>query len=43
MCEKIFSKRVKFFSSRAAFESSFLQVLMVIMFDSDIVLVLRLF
>ena len=32
MCEKIFSKRAKFFCSRAAFESSFLQLLMVMRF-----------
>ena len=29
MCEKIFSKRAKFFCSRSAFKSSFLQLLMV--------------
>ena len=43
MCEKIFSKRAKFFCSRAAFQSSFLQLLMVMRFDCDIVLVSCLF
>ena len=43
MCEKIFSKRAKFFCSRAAFKSRFLQLLMVMRFDYDIVLVLGLF
>ena len=44
MCETIFSKRAKFFCSRAAFKSSFfLQILMVMRFDYDIVLVLGLF
>ena len=38
MCEKIFSKRANFFCSRAAFESSFLQLSMVMRFDYDIVL-----
>ena len=42
MCEKIFSKRAKFFCSRAAFKSSFLQLLIVLRFDYDIVLVLGL-
>ena len=37
MCEKIFSKRAIFFCSRAALKSSFLQILMVIRFDYDIV------
>ena len=43
MCEEIFSKRAKFFCSRAAFRSSFLQLLMVMRFDYDIVLVFGLF
>ena len=43
MCEKIFSKRAKFFCSSAAFKSSFLQLLMVMRFDYDIVLLLGLF
>ena len=43
MCEKIFSKRAKFFCSRAAFESSFLQLLMTMRSDYDIVLVLGFF
>ena len=43
MCEKIFSKRAKFFCSRAAFKSSFLQLLMFMRFDYDIVLVLGFF
>ena len=43
MYEKIFSKRVKFFYSCAAFKSNFLQLLMVLMFDYDIVLILGLF
>ena len=43
MCEKIFSKRAKFFCSRAAFKSSFLHFLMAMSFDYDIVLVLGLF
>ena len=43
MCEKIFSKRANFFCSRAAFRSSFLQLLTVMRFDYDIVLVLGLF
>ena len=43
MCEKIFSKRAKFFCSRAAFKSSLLQLLMVMRFDYDIVLVSGLF
>ena len=42
MCEKNFSKRAKF-CSRAAFESSFLQLLMVMRSVYDIVLVLGLF
>ena len=33
MCEKIFSKRAKFFCSRATFKSSFLQLLMLMRFD----------
>ena len=41
--EKILSKRAKFFCSRAAFKSSFLQLLMVMRLDYDIVLVLGLF
>ena len=40
MCKKIFSKRAKLFCSRAAFKSSFLQLLR---FDYDIVLILGLF
>ena len=40
---KKFSKRVKFFCSRAAFKSNFFQILMVMSFDYDIVLVLGLF
>ena len=40
MCEKIFSKRAKFFCSRAAFKSSLLPLLMIMRFDYDIVLVL---
>ena len=43
MCEEIFCKRAKFFCSRAAFRSSFLQLLMVMRFDYDIVLVFGLF
>ena len=43
MCEKIFSKRAKFFCSHAAFKSIFFQLLMVMRFDYDIVLVLGLF
>ena len=43
MCEKIFPKRAKFFCSRAGFKSSFLQLLMVMRFDYDIVLVSGLF
>ena len=43
MCEKFFSKRAQFFCSRAAFKSSFFQLLMVMRFDFDIVLVLGLF
>ena len=43
MCETIFSKRAKLFCSRATFKSSFLQLLMVMRFDYDIVLVLALF
>ena len=43
MCEKIFSKRAKFFCSRAAFENSFLQLLMVMRFGYDMVLVIGLF
>ena len=43
MCEKNFYKRAKFFCSRAAFKSSFLQLLMVMRFDYDIVLVSGLF
>ena len=43
MCAKIFSKRAKFFCSRAAFKSSFLLLLMVMRFDYDIVLVLGFF
>ena len=43
MCEKIFSKLAKFFCSRAAFKSSSLQLLMVMRFDYDIVLVLGFF
>ena len=39
MCEKIFAERAKFFRSSAAFNSSFLQLLMVMRFDYDIVLV----
>ena len=42
MCEKIFSKRAKFFCSRAAFKSSFFHFLMVMRFDYYIVLVLGL-
>ena len=42
MCEKNFFKWAKFFS-RAAFKSNFLQLLMVLRFDYDIVLVLGLF
>ena len=37
MCEEIFSKRANFFV-RAAFKSSFLQLLMVMRFDYDIAL-----
>ena len=40
MCEKIFSERAKFFCSHAAFKSSFLQFLMVMRFDYDILLIL---
>ena len=40
MCEKISSKRAKFLCSRAAFKSSFLQLLMVMRFDYDIILIL---
>ena len=43
MCEKVFSKRAKFFCSRAAFKAIFLQLLIVMRFDYDIVLVLGLF
>ena len=43
MRKKIFSKRAKFFCSRAAFKSTFLQLFLVIRFDYDIVLVLGLF
>ena len=39
MFEKIFSKRAKFFCSRAALKSSFLQLLMVMRFAYDILLV----
>ena len=42
MCEKIFDERANFFGSRAAFKSSFLQLLIVMSFDYDIVLVLGL-
>ena len=42
MCEKIFSKRAKFFCSRAALKS-FLQLSMVMRFDYDIVLFLGMF
>ena len=35
MCEKIFSKRAKFFCLHAAFKSSYLQLLMVMRFDYD--------
>ena len=43
MCEKIFSKRPNFFVHVRLFESSFLQLLMVMRSDYDIVLVLGLF
>ena len=43
MCEIIFSKRAKFVCSPAAFKSSFLQLLVVMRFDYDVVLVLGLF
>ena len=43
MCEKIFSKGANFLFSRAAFKSSFLQLLMVMRFDFDSVLVPGLF
>ena len=44
MCEKVFSKRAKFFCSCVAFKSSFfLQISMVMRFDYDIVLFLGLF
>ena len=43
MCEKTLSKRAKFFCSRAAFKSSFVQLLMVMRFDYDSVLVLGVF
>ena len=43
MCEKIFSKRAKFFCLRAAFKSNFLQLSIVMRFDYSIVLVLGLF
>ena len=43
MCEKIFSKRAKFFCLRAAFKSNFMQLSMVMRFDYSIVLVLGLF
>ena len=43
MFEKVFSERAEFFCSRAAFKSSFLQLLMVMRFDCDILLVLGLF
>ena len=42
MCEKIFSKRANF-CSRAAFKTSFLQILMFMRSDYDIVLLLGLF
>ena len=38
MCEKIFSERAKFFCSRAAFKSSFLQFFLFMRSDYDIVL-----
>ena len=38
MCEKIFSERAKFFYSRAAFKSSFLQFFLFMRFEYDIVL-----
>ena len=43
MCEKFSLSERKFFCSRAAFESSFLQLLMIMRFGYDIVLVLGLF
>ena len=43
MCEKIFSKRAKIFGSCAAFKAVFLQLLMVMRFDYDVVLILGLF
>ena len=43
MCEKILSKRANFFVHVRLFESSFLQLLMVMRSDYDIVLVLGLF
>ena len=43
MSEKIFPKRANLFFSRADFKCSFFQLLMVMKFDCDIVLVLGLF
>ena len=43
MCEKIFSKRAKFFVHVRLLKAVFLQLLMVMRFDYDIVLVLGLF
>ena len=43
MCEEVFSKRAKFFCSRAAFKSSFFPTFDGYVFDYDIVLVLVFF
>ena len=43
MCEKIFSKRAKFFVHVRLLKAVFLQLLMVMRFDYDIVLFLGLF
>ena len=43
MCEKIFSKRAKFFVHVRLLKAVFLQLLMVMRFDYDIVLILGLF
>ena len=43
MCDKIFSKRAKFFVHMRLLKAIFLQLLMVMRFDYDIVLVLGLF
>ena len=40
MCEKIFSKRAKFFCSRAAFSSNFFSFILVKRFGYDFFLIL---